>query len=120
MNCQKKCKKNQPITQRKLLFNIYENKISRDINNSNENVNLPIKIGDIWGFIKNKSPYYKEFNNSTYNSEITHIIMVNFVKELDTKKWLELDNKIFEIIKLINTNELNIELQLHCKIREQR
>ncbi len=119
MVCQKKCKKKETkATDKKLFFNIYENKVSRDTL-TNENINAPIKIGTIWGFVKSKAPYYKEFNNSTYNDETTHIIKVNFIKELDTKKWLELDNKIFDIIKIINTGELNIELLLYCKIREQ-
>jgi ribosomal protein L9 len=45
--------------------------------------------------------------------------MINheYIKELDTKKWLQLDKKIFEIIEIINTGELNIELKLYCKIR---
>ena len=115
MKCNNKCNSKQ----RKLLFNIYENTVNRDIN-TNENINTPVKVGTIWGLVKNKSPYYKEFNNSTYNDEITHVITVNYIKELNTKKWLELDNKIFEIMKIINVAELNTELQLFCKIREQR
>ena len=116
MKCSNSCNTN--IKQKKLLFNIYENKISRDIN-TQENINTSVKIGTIWGLVKNKSPYYKEFNNSTYNDNTTHIITVNYIEELDTKKWLELGNKIFEIVKIINVAECNIELQLYCIIREQ-
>jgi hypothetical protein len=118
-NCKKNCQKNKTITKRNVLFNILENKIIRDIN-TNNNINNSVVIGSLWGEVSSKSPYYKENQQSTYNTEITHIITTNYIKELDTKKWLQLDEKTFEIIEIINTGELNIELKLYCKIREQK
>lgn len=116
MKCNKNCGSTKDIL-KKHQFDVYENTIKRDINN--DNVNTSNKIGTIWGVVKNKSPYYAEFNNSTYNKEVTHIITTSYISQLDTKKWLKLNNKIFDIIKIINVGESNKELQLYCIIREQ-
>lgn len=114
-NC---CKKTDTFKNKvKVLIEVLLVKTSRDINNNNTSTYTA--IGNVWGTFSNMSPYYKENIQSTYNKEITHTILCVYLKELDTKKYLRYDNKIFEIIEIMNIDELSQYMKLYCKIREQ-
>lgn len=123
MECKKKsnckCKlANISSDKIKVLLEVLANKkVIRDINNNN--ITIDEVVGTIWGFIDNKSPYLKTTYGSVENTNITHIITTNYLEILNEKKWFRLNNKVFEVVKLINVNEANKELQLYCKIREQ-
>jgi hypothetical protein len=123
MECKKKqsckCKlKDISSGKVKVLLEVLANKkVIRDINNNN--ITIDEVVGTIWGFIDNKSPYLKTTYGSIENTNITHIITTNYLEILNEKKWFRLNNKVFEVVKLINVNEANTELQLYCKIREQ-
>ena len=101
---------------KKVLFEIILGSITRDINNNN--IFSDVIIGSVWGSIANKNPYLKTNFNTIYNEQITHIITCRYIKELNIKHWLRYDNKVYEIINIINVEEANDVLQLFCKLRE--
>jgi len=52
---------------------------------------------------------------STRNSEITEVFKIWYIGNINVHQRIKFQNKYFEIIEVINTDEKNIELLLSCK-----
>lgn len=117
MACSCACKKKVATEEKKVLFEIIDYVISSDINYNN--ITTDVVVGSVWLSIKNKNPYLKMNFATEQNENITHILKGNYLKELEQKKLLRNDNKVYEVINMLNVNESNTFVELYCKLRER-
>ena len=55
------------------------------------------------------------FASDTVNSKITHRVRMRNIQGLHPKQRISYCNRTFDIINVINVNELNKDLELMCK-----